>query len=423
MLKSVRNFINVYRKKLFFFLLVMGPGIITACADDDAGGIATYSIAGAHYGYRMLWMLFLITISLAIVQEMCARMAIVTGKGLSDLIRENFGLKWTVFAMAVLLVANFFTCLAEFAGIASSLEIFNLSRYFTIPIITLFIWLVVVQGSYKFVEKIFLGISFILFTYVISGFMAKPDWSEALKNTLIPNFSFDPGYVTAFIGTIGTTITPWMQFFLQSSIVDKGLSKKELKYERADVFIGAFITDFVAFFIIVSCAATLFKYGIRIETAKDAAIALRPIAGRYTELLFALGLFGASTLGAFILPLSTSYAVCEAFGWERGVNHRPKNAPVFYGIYTAFIFISAIFVLSPRLPLMSIMLLSQVINGILLPVILIFMLLLINDKTLMGRYTNSQTFNAISWATVVSLIGLTLILLVTSVKPLLLGRF
>jgi NRAMP (natural resistance-associated macrophage protein)-like metal ion transporter len=423
MLKSVRNFINVYRKKLFFFLLVMGPGIITACADDDAGGIATYSIAGAHYGYRMLWMLFLITISLAIVQEMCARMAIVTGKGLSDLIRENFGLKWTVFAMAVLLVANFFTCLAEFAGIASSLEIFNLSRYFTIPIITLFIWLVVVQGSYKFVEKIFLGISFILFTYVISGFMAKPDWSEALKNTLIPNFSFDPGYVTAFIGTIGTTITPWMQFFLQSSIVDKGLSKKELKYERADVFIGAFITDFVAFFIIVSCAATLFKYGIRIETAKDAAIALRPIAGRYTELLFALGLFGASTLGAFILPLSTSYAVCEAFGWERGVNHRPKNAPVFYGIYTAFIFISAIFVLSPRLPLMSIMLLSQVINGILLPVILIFMLLLINDKTLMGRYTNSQTFNAISWATVVSLIGLTLILLVTSVKPLLLGQF
>lgn len=409
---------DLLKKRLWIFLIIMGPGIITACADNDAGGITTYSIAGAHFGYSLLWMLFLITISLAVVQEMCARMAIITGKGLSDLIREQFGLKWTVFAMVVLLAANLMTSIANFAGLAASLEIFNLSRYLTIPIVAFLIWLVVVGGSYKTVEKIFLGISFILFTYVISGFLAKPDWTTIWRETFIPTFKFDLEYLTVFIATIGTTITPWMQFFLQSSIVDKGLSKKDLKYERVDVFVGAFITDFVAFFIIVSCAATLFKFGIRIDTAKEAAIALRPIAGRFAEMLFAFGLFGASVLGAFVVPLSTSYAICEAFGWEGGINRRFRNAPVFYGIYTAIIIIAAAIVLWPRLPLLFVMVLSQEISGILLPVILIFMLILINDKKLMGRYTNSFTFNIIAWATVVSLIILTAILFVLNLKPL-----
>lgn len=398
---------------------MMGPGIITSCADNDAGGITTYSVAGAYYGYSLLWMIVLVTFSLAIVQEMSARMAIVTGKGLSDLIREQFGLRWTVLAMLVLLLANVMTSIADFAGIAASFEIFGYTKYLTIPLISFLIWLTVVRGSYKTVEKVLLTISFISICYVISGFLARPDWSKVFQQTLVPSFKFDSGYLMIFIAIIGTTITPWMQFFLQSSIVDKGLVVKDLKYERADVFLGAFITDLVSFFIIVSCGATLFKFGIQIETAKEAAIALRPIAGRFAEMLFATGLFGAATLGAFVVPLSTSYAICEAFGWEGGINRRFREAPLFYGIYTAIVIISTLTVLWPKLPLVLVMLVSQEINGILLPIILIFMLKLINDKYLMGKYTNSFVFNIIAWVTVASLIVLTGILVVVSLRPML----
>lgn len=393
----------------------MGPGIITACADNDAGGIATYSVAGAHFGYSFLWMLLLITISLAVIQEMCARMGAVTGKGLSDLIREEFGLRWTLFAMIILLIANVTTAISNFAGIAASLEIFGITKYVSIPIITSIIGFVVARGSHKGIERFFLLFCLVQFVYIISGFLAGPDWGLALKNTFVPTFKIEPNFILIFIGTIGTTITPWMQFFIQSSIVDKGINIKQYKYERFEVLVGALITNIVSFFIIIACAATLFKYGIIIDTAKDAALALEPIAGKYCEILFALGLFGASTLAASILPLSSSYAICEAFGWENGLDKKVKEAPIFYGLFTALIVISSFIVLIPRLPLIHVMLLSQEINGILLPVILVFMMLLINNKRLMGKYVNSKLNNFIAGITIFCLVLLTILLIFSAI--------
>jgi len=403
--------------RLWIFLAIIGPGIITAAADNDAGGITTYSVAGAHFGYSLLWMLLITTFCLAVVQEMCARMGAVTGKGLADLIRENFGLKWTFFAMGVLLFANIFTLIADFAGIAASMEIFGIAKWFSIPMVAIVMWYTVLRGSYKVVERVFLVFCLVQFAYVFSGLLARPDWGLALKSTLVPSFHFDPHYLLIFIGVIGTTITPWMQFYIQSAVRDKGINVRQYKYERLEVLFGAFFTDFISFFIIVACAATLYKMGIGIETAKDAAIALGPIAGHFAETLFALGLFGASTLTASIVSLSSAYALCEAFGWENGINKTVREAPTFYGLYTFLIIIGAAVVLLPKLNLIFIMLVSQEINGILLPFILVFMILLINNKRIMGQHVNSRIYNIIAWFTVAALIVLTAILVVVSVLP------
>jgi len=409
-MKEVKNR-NI--NQLLLLLSIIGPGLVTANADNDAAGIATYASVGAMFGYKMLWGLFLITISLAVIQEMAARMGVVTGKGLSDLIRENFGVKSTLFAMVTLLVANFTTTIAEFAGIAASMEIFGVSKYISVPIFALLIWLIVTKGSYKRAERFFLVISLIYFTYIVSGFMAKPNWNDVFKNTFVPSFSFNTNFVLMFIAMIGTTITPWMQFYLQSSVVDKRLDIKHLKYEKVDVFLGAFVTDFVAFFIIVTTAATLFKHGIVINTADDAAKALEPLAGKYAAYLFSAGLLGASLLGAHILPLSTAYAVTEAFGFENGLNKKIKEAPVFYGLIMFFIVIGAGIVLLPSLKLIKMMLIAQEINGILLPIILIYMLKLTNNVEIMGNYTNPKTFNIIAWITVIFVIILTIIIVLS----------
>ncbi len=404
-------------RRILIFLAIMGPGIITACADNDAGGIATYSIAGAHYGYRLLWLLLITTFCLAVIQEMCARMGTVTGKGLSDLIRENFGLKWTIFAMFTLLIANTATIISDFAGIAASCEIFGIVKWISVPIMAGIIWFAVVKGSYKIVERIFFFFCLAQFAYILSGFLAKPDWISALAHTLVPTFKLNPNFILISIATIGTTITPWMQFYIQSAVRDKGITVKHYKYERAEVLFGAFLTDFISFFIIVSCAATLFKYGIRIETARDAAVALGPIAGDFAEILFAIGLFGASTLTASIVSLSSSYAICEAFGFESGINKRFTEAPIFYALYTLLIIFGSTIVLLPKISLIFVMLFAQQVNGILLPVILVFMLLLINNRKLMGEYVNSRGYNVLVWGTIIFLIILTALLFLTSAFP------
>ena len=393
------------------FLAVIGPGIITSNVDNDAGGIATYSIAGAHFGYSLIWSLIPITLALVIIQEMCARMGVVTGKGLSDLIREHFGVKITFYLLLTLIFTNFGNTIAEFAGIAASLEIFSVSKYLSVPLGAFFVWLLVVKGTYKSVEKIFLVACLFYVTYIVSGFLAKPDWSAVKSSISSPEFEFSAGSFGMLIGLIGTTIAPWMQFYLQSAVVEKNIKVKDYKNSRADVIIGSFVVSIVAFFIIVVCAATLFKAGIRIETAKDAALALSPLAGKYCSVLFAFGLLNASLFAASILPLSTAYVVCEGMGWENGVNKKFSEAPQFYGLYSLLIFLGAGVVLWPNIPLIPIMFISQVINGIVLPVILIFILILINDKKIMGNYTNKKTFNVLAWFVVIILILLSFLLL------------
>ncbi len=395
-------------KNIWIFLAVMGPGIITANVDNDAGGIATYSLAGAHFGYTLLWSLIPITLALIIVQEMCARMAIATGKGLADLIRENFGIKVTFYLMLALFFVNITNVMAEFAGVAASLEIFHISKFISVPLAALFVWMLVVRGTYKSVEKIFLFACFFYIAYIISGFIAKPDWNEVLHATFMPEFTFDLKYSIMLVGIIGTTIAPWMQFYLQSSIVEKGITPEDYKLVRLDVVGGCILAPLVAFFIVVACAATMYKAGIQIEDAKDAALALQPLAGNYASWLFAFGLFVASIFAASVLPLSTAYSICEGMGWEAGVDKRFEEAPGFFGLYTAMIAIGAVAVLIPNFPLLGIMYFSQVGNGILLPFILIYMLILINDKDLMGEFVNNRAFNVIAVLTVVVVIALTL---------------
>jgi len=398
-------------KSALILLAVIGPGIITSNVDNDAGGIATYSIAGAHFGYSLIWSLIPITLALIIIQEMCARMGVVTGKGLSDLIREHFGVKITFYLLMALIFTNFGNTIAEFAGIAASLEIFGVSKYISVPLGAFFVWMLVVKGTYKSVEKIFLVACLFYLTYIISGFLAKPDWGAVKDSIFTPELEFSAGSFGMLIGLIGTTIAPWMQFYLQSAVVEKNIKLKNYKYSRADVITGSFVVNFVALFIIVACAATLSKAGIRIETAKDAALALEPLAGRYCSFLFAFGLLNASLFAASILPLSTAYVVCEGMGWEQGVDKKFSEAPQFYGLYSLLIFLGAGVVLWPNLPLIPIMFISQVINGIVLPVILIFILLLINNKKIMGSYTNGKGFNILAWLTVTILIGLSIMLL------------
>ncbi|WMJ86779.1 Nramp family divalent metal transporter [Anaerocolumna sp. MB42-C2] len=405
-----------FKKRLqhiFFIMTIIGPGLITVNAGNDAGGITTYASVGASYGYKMLWGLFIITFSLAVVQEMNARMAVVTGKGLSDLIREKFGVKWTFFAMLILFIANFGVVLGDFAGVAASMELFGISKYISVPLVAIVVWFLVTKGSYNRVEKVFMLFTFVFFGYIISAFMAKPDWGHVFKSMTTPTISLETGYLLTFIGMIGTTITPYMQFYLQSSIVDKKISIKDYKYEKADVYLGAFWGDAVSFFIIVCTAATLYKAGITIETAQQAATALKPLAGQYAFILFGAGLFGASVLAAAVIPLSTSYAICEAFGWESGVNNKYKEAPAFFGIYTAIIAVSSLLILIPGLSLIKIIIVTQQIAGILSPIILTFMTILVNDKKIMGKYINSKLQNIISVTTVVFIITLSIILFVS----------
>ena len=399
-------------------MAVIGPGIITANVDNDAGGIATYSQAGALFGYSMLWTLIPITLALILVQEMCARMGIVTGKGLSDLIRERFGVKATFFVMLALLVANLGNTLAEFAGIAQSMEIFGISKYISVPLAAVTVWLLVVRGSAKWVERIFLVACLVYVAYIISGFLAKPDWHEVALGSLKPTIQASGPWVTMVVTVVGTTIAPWMQFYLQSAVVEKGVRIEDYALSRLDVIIGCIVTDVVAFFIILACGATIFKAGLQINDAKDAALALGPLAGKYASMLFAFGLFNASLFAASILPLSTAYYVCEAFGWESGIDRRREDAPQFYFLYTALIVLGAGLVLIPRLPLLKLMLLSQTANGVLLPFILIFMLLLAADERLMGKYRNGRFLNAASWFTAISLILLTVAMLVLTAKDI-----
>jgi len=388
---------------LLLFLAVAGPGIITSNVDNDAGGIATYSMAGAHFGTSLLWSLLPIMIALIIVQEMSARMGVVTGKGLSDLIRERFGVKITVAMLVALVLTNFGNVIAEFAGVASSLEIFGISKYLTVPAAAVVVWLLVVKGTYRSVEKIFLYACIFYVTYIVAGFLAKPDWAAVGTSLVAPSFKLSSESLGMIIGLVGTTIAPWMQFYLQASIVEKNVSLKNYKMSRLDVIVGSVVVTIVAGFIILTCAATLFKAGVRVETAADAAQALRPLAGKYCAALFAFGLLNASLFAASILPLSTAFVVCEAMGWEIGVNRKFSEAPQFYGLYTMLIIFGSGIVLLPRIPLFPVMYISQVINGLVLPIILVFMILLINNKKLMGRHTNGRIYNVISWATIGSL--------------------
>jgi len=403
--------------RLALLFAVIGPGIITANVDNDAGGITTYSVAGAKYGYSLLWMMPLVALALIIVQEMSARLGVVTGKGLADLIRERFGVKWTTVIIGLMLIANLANTVSEFAGVAASLEIFGVSKYISVPIAAVGVWLLIVKGNYQRVERIFLVASAIYLTYIASGILANPPWPEVSRAFVTPSFQLDAGYVTIFVTIIGTTIAPWMQFYQQASIVDKGLKITEFAYERIDVIIGSLFAVAVAGFITIACAATLHVNGVEVTTAKDAALALLPLAGPYAEILFAIGLLNASVFSAAILPLSTAYVVCEAFGWEMGINRSFKEAKVFFSIYTALIVLGAGIILLPIQSLIDAMLSSQTLNGVLLPVILIVMLRLINDKRQMGKYVNGRVFNVIAWATVVILIGLTVMLILTSWFP------
>jgi len=412
----MRKFISRFRYHILVFFAVIGPGFITANVDNDSGGIFTYSAAGAKYGYLPLWTLLPITLVLIITQEMCSRMGAVTGKGLSDLIREEFGLRMTFFIMTLLVLANMTNVMAEFAGVAGSLELFHVSRYVSVPLAAIAVWLLVVKGNYKSVEKVFLAGCLIYVTYIISGILVKPDWKEAAIYSVTPKLMLDSGYIYMLIGMVGTTIAPWMQFYLQSAIVEKGISVKEYAASRLEVIVGCIMTDVVAFFIIVACAGAIYSIHPRdIQDAAEAAQGLKPF-GQYAFLLFSAGLLNASVFAACILPLSTAYCVCEGMGFEAGVNKRMREAPVFYLLYTLLIVVGAGVILIPGFPLVRMILLSQVLNGALLPFILIFMIVLINKRDLMGEWTNSRFFNAISWATVVIMIGLTLALVGISVR-------
>jgi NRAMP (natural resistance-associated macrophage protein)-like metal ion transporter len=414
------NWFKSWRVRMAVILAVVGPGFITANVDNDAGGIFTYSQAGAQFGYTLLWTMIPITVALVVVQEMAARMGAVTGKGLSDLIREEFGFRVTFFLMVTLVVTNFGNVVAEFAGVASSLELFGWSRYIVVPVAAMIVWALVVRGTYDSIEKVFLTASAFYVCYIIAGVLARPDWKAAAFATVTrPQAAGirDYGYLYMVIALIGTTIAPWMQFYLQASIVEKGITERQYRASRWDVIIGCLFTDVVAWFIIVACAATLYAAGHHnIDSAADAAQALRPLVGDYAYLLFAAGLFNASLFAASILPISTAYAVCEGIGFESGLDKRFEEAPVFYWLYTLLIVLGAAVLLVPRLPLVYVTVLSQVANGIVLPLVLVFMLLLTNDPEVMGTHVNSRGFNIVAWTTVVVTIVMTLAMVISQVR-------
>ncbi len=399
------------RRGVVAFLAVMGPGLISGIAGNDAGGITTYSVMGAKTGLSLLW-LFPITIAiLAIVQEMAARLGVVTGQGLSDLIRDRFGVRWTVFAMAILLIANVANTVAEFSGAAASLEIFGISRYLVVPIVGLLIWGLVLFASYRTVERIFLGVALVFVSYIASAILASPDWGSVGRALVTPSIQWSPAILLLMVAVVGTTITPYMQFYLQSAVAEKGIDEEELRLEQADAVGGAVWTNVIAIFIVVATATTIFVAGGTITSAADAAQALEPIAGHLASLLFAVGLFGASVLAATIMPISTAYVICEAFGWESGVGKRFGDARAFFGIYTFVLVIGALVVLIPGIDLLPVILASQNLQGLLLPVVLIFMVLLVNDRGLMGRHANGRRANALAWTAVGLVVILDAILL------------
>ncbi len=412
MLRSFQHKRKIYLRNIALFFVLLGPGIITGSVDNDAGGITTYSVAGALYGYKLLWTLIPAFIVLLIIQEMNARMGIVTGKGLADLIRENSGVKVTFFIFVGLLLADIGNTTTEFAGVAGSMQVFGVSKYIAVPIAAFIVWFLVVKGNYKIAERIFLIFSAALLMYIVSALMGKPHWNEIGTAIIRPHMEFTPAYLAITIGIIGTTIAPWMQFYMQSSVIEKGLKMKDYKYTLVDIVIGCLATVVVAFFIIIACASTLHEKGIRIEEAKDAALALKPLAGHLASQMFALGLFVASIFSATILPLATAFYVCEAFGFEAGIDKKWDEAPEFYFLYTSILIVSALIILIPGAPLILISLWSQVINGMLLPVVLVCMILLVNNKKIMGKHVNKLSTNVIGWTTVAVLAFLSGLLII-----------
>lgn len=407
--KTIRK--NFFRK-LGIFLAILGPGIITGSVDNDAGGITTYSLAGAIYGYGLIWTLIPSFIVLVVIQEMNARMGIVTGKGLADLIRENAGVKVTFFIFLGLLFSGIGNTTTEFAGVAGSMEVFGVNKYISVPVVAVLVWILVVKGTYKIAERIFLIFSVSLLTYVVSAIIGKPHWSEIGASIIHPKMEMNTQSMAMVIGLVGTTIAPWMQFYMQSSVIEKGLKMQNYNYTLIDIVIGCVVTVVVAFFIMVACASTLYPNGIIINEAKDAALSLKPLAGNLASQVFAFGLFIASIFSATILPLATAFFVCEAFGFETGIDKKWDEAKEFYSLYTFILIISAVIILIPGAPLISISLWSQVINGILLPVVLVSMIILVNKKKIMGVYVNSRATNIIGWSAVIVLIGLSIALLV-----------
>jgi NRAMP (natural resistance-associated macrophage protein)-like metal ion transporter len=413
----IAPFRKLSRRNILMFLAVLGPGIITANVDNDAGGITTYSLAGARYGYSLLWMLIPTTISLVVVQEMCARMGAVTGKGLSDLIRESFGLRTTFYIMIALFLTNLGNTISEFAGIAAGMEIFGVSRFVSVPAAALIVWLLIVKGSYRIVERVFLFACVIYLAYPLAAMMADVPWGEVMRASVTPSFKADGGYVAMMIGLVGTTIAPWMQFYQQAAVVEKGITADKYGYTRLDVIVGCVFAVAVALFIVVCCAATIFHQGMQVETAADAAQALRPLVGEYASWLFAVGLINASLFAAGVLPLSTAYYICEAMGWELGIDKDFRKAPEFFWLITISIVVGGLTILIPDIPLLAVMYLSQVLNGVVLPFVLILMLLLINNKRLMGEHVNGPIFNTVAWVTVFALILLTGLMTMDTIWP------
>ena len=408
------------RKRLLAYLAILGPGMITANAGNDAGGIATFASVGADFGYSLLWLLIPITISLGIVQEMCARMGAVTGKGLADLIRERFGVRWTALIMLALLIANAGVTVSEFVGIAAATELFGVSRYISVPLAAILVWWLIVKGSYKRVERAFLLMSLVFLGYIVSAFLSRPDWSAVAVGLVRPEFKLQHAFLFTFVAVIGTTISPYMQVYVQSSVVEKGVTPENYAKTKADVWIGTIFAIVIVFFIIVSTAATLHKAGIEISTAADAAHALRPLAGRYAEVLFGLGLFGASMLAAGVLPLATAYSISEALGFEKGVSRSFREAPIFLGTFTFLVAVGAAIAIVPNLPLIRVLLVTQVINGLLLPIVLFAVLKLVNNRELMGRYVNGPLYNLAAWLTAILVTILSLLYIVTTLFPSLL---
>ena len=416
---------RVWMRQLLILLSVIGPGLITANVDNDATGITGYSLAGAQYGYGLLWAIVLVTFSLAVVQEMAARMGVVTGKGLADLIREKFGVRITFWSMLLLLVANAATTVAEFAGVAGAMDIFGVSPYIAVPVAAVVVWVLVVRGSYRYVERILLVLCLIYFSYVISGFLVHPNWGQVLHDTVFPQLQLNQGYLLTLVAVIGTTIAPWMQFYQQSAIADKNIKISHLPYEQIDTYVGSFLTDFVAFFIVICTGATLFVHHIQINEAKDAALALAPLVqgnGRIAEILFGIGLLNASLMAASVLPLSTAYSIAEAFGWERGVGRSFREAPQFLTLYTFIIVVGAgITLFVPKDRLVFVLNLPNVVGGMLLPLILVLMILLCNDRRLMGRFVNGRLKNVVVWATTILMTILTLLIILSTIFPGLFG--
>ncbi|HXC69048.1 MAG TPA: Nramp family divalent metal transporter [Pyrinomonadaceae bacterium] len=405
------------RRRLLLFVAILGPGMITANAGNDAGGIATFASVGAQFGYSLLWILIPIAISLGIVQEMCARMGAVTGKGLADLIRERFGVRWTALVMLALLIANAGVTVSEFVGIAAATELFGVSHYISVPLAAALVWWLIVKGSYKRVERAFLIMSLVFLGYIVSAFLAKPDWSAVALGLVKPEFNFEHAFLFTIVAVIGTTISPYMQVYVQSSVVEKGVTPEDYGKTKIDVWVGTIFAILIVFFIVVSTAATLHQSGIEINTAADAARALRPLAGRYAEILFGFGLFGASMLAAGVLPLATAYSISEALGFEKGVSRSFREAPIFLGTFTFLVAVGAAIAIVPNLPLFRVLLVTQVINGLLLPVILFAVLRLVNDREIMGRHVNGPLYNLLAWATVIVVTAISLLYILITLFP------